>query len=238
MTARQTLLLLPGLLCDARLWVPQRAALGDLAEIVVADLTQQESMRAMAEAALALVPGERQVAVAGLSMGGYVAMEIACTWPERVSRLALLDTRAQPDSPVAAAARRDLLGLARQGRFKGVTRRLLPTLIHPSRLADVALTQLVMAMAEAVGREGFFRQMRAIMARADRRPALAAICCPTLVLCGREDARTPPADSEEIAALIPGAKLALIETCGHLTSLEQPGPVNEALREWLMAPTP
>jgi pimeloyl-ACP methyl ester carboxylesterase len=237
MADRQILLLLPGLLCDARLWAPQQAALSDLADIVIADLTRSDSLRAMAEAAMASVPADRPVAVAGLSMGGYVAMEIARAWPERVSRLALLDTRAHPDSEATAAVRRDLLSFARQGRFKGVTPRLLPSLIHPSRVTDTELTRSVMDMAEAVGREGFFRQMRAIMGRADPRPGLAQVRCPTLVLCGREDRRTPPEDSAEIAALVPGASLVLIETCGHLSTLERPAAVNQALRAWLTAPS-
>ena len=225
------LVLLPGLLCDAALWEPQIRRFGDRVDCRVADLTLADSMAELARSVLDSAP--ERFALAGLSMGGYVALEIMRQAPERVQRLALLDTSARPDSPQQLKRRRALVALSRRGRFQGVTPRLLPQLIHPERLADSALTGIVMAMAERIGRDAFLRQQAAIMARSDSRPSLGRISCPTLVLCGRDDALTPLSLSEEMAAGIVGSRLAVIEQCGHLATLERPEPVNDALAEWL-----
>jgi pimeloyl-ACP methyl ester carboxylesterase len=233
MAQKIPLLLLPGLLCDRALWEPQIAGLGDVAAPVVADLTQDTSIAAMARRALASIEG--RCAVAGLSMGGYVAMEIMRQAPERVLRLALLDTSARPDTPAQTTRRHDLIALAQRGEFHGVTPRLLPLLIHPDRLKDKALTEAVMGMAAHVGKDGFLRQQAAIMGRIDSRPHLPRIACPTLVLCGRDDALTPPALAEEMASLIPGAILDLVDHCGHLSTMERPEAVTAALRQWVTA---
>lgn len=230
---RQKLALLPGLLCDARLWSHQAKHLADLADPWVADFTTQDSIAAMADSVLAAMPG--RFALAGLSMGGYVALEIMRRAPGRVSRLCLADTSARPDTDAQAKRRRVLMAVAGKGTFKGVTRRLLPYLIHPDRVGEDDLAGTVMAMAEAVGRDAYGRQQQAILARADSRPILASIACPTLVICGRQDAVTPPDRSEEIAAAIPGARLAIIEDCGHLAALERPQAVTALMRLWLEA---
>lgn len=226
------LLLLPGLLCDEALWRPQIGFLSEIADITVADLTLDDSIAAMARRALEAVPGS--FALAGLSMGGYVALEIMRQAPDRVQRLALLDTSALADVEEQTARRRGLIELAQKGRFNGVTPQLLPFLIHPRRLADQPLVSAIMTMAESVGMAAFLRQQRAIMGRPDSRPTLKAITCPTLVLCGREDALMPLARHEEMAALIDGAALVVVENCGHLSTLEQPDVVNAALRRWLL----
>jgi pimeloyl-ACP methyl ester carboxylesterase len=233
MTEKIPLALLPGLLCDAALWRPQVEALADVAEPWVADLTTQDSIAAMAEAVLAAMPA--RFALAGLSMGGYVALEIIARAPERVSRLALLDTRFRTDSSEEASRRRGLIELAEKGQFKGVTPRLLPLFIHPARLDDVALTGTVTAMAERVGKEAFVRQQRAILGRRDHSATLATIRVPTLVLCGRQDALTPLADHQAMAAGIANARLVVVEDCGHLSTIERPEAVNAALRRWLLA---
>ncbi len=176
--AKFALILLPGLLCDRALWAPQLEGLGDVADMSVADFTQADSMAAMAETVLRTAPS--RFALAGLSMGGYVAFEIMRRAPERVERLALLDTSARPDTPEQTQARRDLIALAQQGDFKGVTPRLLPRWVHPSRVHDAALVETVTAMTRRVGRDAFIRQQTAIMNRPDSRPGLAAITCPTL----------------------------------------------------------
>jgi pimeloyl-ACP methyl ester carboxylesterase len=225
------LVLLPGLLLDAELWRHQIADLADLATAMVGDLTRHDSIAAMATAMLAEMPDS--FSLAGLSMGGYVAQEIMRQAPHRVLRLALLDTSARADSDEQRARRRGLIELAGKGHFKGVTPRLLPQLLHPVHLADPALTEPVMAMAERVGPEAFLRQQTAIMGRRDGREDLARIACPTLVLCGRQDLLTPPELHEEMAAAIPGAHLVIIEDCGHLSALEQPEQVSAALRMWL-----
>lgn len=230
-TEKTPLLLLPGLLCDARLWAPQIAGLADIAAPVVADLTRDDSFPAMARRTLAEAPD--RFALAGLSMGGYVAQEIMRQAPERVTQLALLDTAARADTPEQSQRRRDLIALSARGQFHGVTPRLLPTLIHPDRLNDTALVNTITAMANTVGREGFLRQETAILARGEGRADLARITVPTLVLCGREDLLTPLERHEEMAALIPNARLVVIEHCGHMTTLERPEAVNAAMRTWL-----
>jgi pimeloyl-ACP methyl ester carboxylesterase len=213
------------------LWAPQAAALADLAAPIVGDLTRHDSLPAMAASMLAETPG--RFALAGLSMGGYVAQEIMRQAPERVTRLALLDTSARADSEEQRSRRRGLIELAGKGHFKGVTPHLLPFLVHTDRLTDQPLVEMVTSMAERVGSAAFLRQQRAIIGRPDGRADLARIACPTLILCGREDALTPLALHEEMAAAIPGAKLKIVEHCGHLSTLERPDAVNSALRDWL-----
>jgi pimeloyl-ACP methyl ester carboxylesterase len=233
MTQKIPLVLLPGLLCDAALWRAQVEGLGVVAEPLVIDLTRDDSLGGMARRALAAAPPS--FALAGLSMGGYVAQEIMRQASERVSKLALLDTSARADTPEQTARRRGLIELSEKGEFKGVTPRLLPLLIHPARHEDKPLTDVVTGMAERAGKEAFLRQQKAIMGRPDGREDLRRIACPTLVLCGRQDALTPLALHEEIAGLVPGAKLQVVDDCGHLSTLEKPLTVTAALRQWLMA---
>jgi pimeloyl-ACP methyl ester carboxylesterase len=230
--AKIPVVLLPGLICDAALWARQVAALAAIAEPLIADLTRDESLPAMARRVLAEAPS--RFALAGLSMGGYLAQEVMRQAPERVTRLALLDTSARADTLERTALRRGLIELARKGEFKGITPRLLPQWIHPDRLHDQALTREIMAMTQRVGRDAYLRQMQAIMGRPDGRADLPRIAVPTLVLCGREDQSTPLALHEEIAALIPGATLVVVERCGHLSTMERPDEVSAALRRWLV----
>lgn len=232
MTETLPLLLLPGLLCDARLWRDQVAGLAGLAPAVIADVTLDDSLPAMAARALAAAP--QHFALAGLSMGGYLAFEILRQAPERVARLALLDTSARADSPEQARRRRGLMALTRTGMFRGVTPRLLPQLLHPSHLLG-EVGQQVVAMAERVGREAFLRQQAAILARPDSRPLLPGLRIPTLVAVGEADALTPPDRAAEMAALIPGARLAHIPRCGHLPPMEDPAATTALLRDWLLA---
>lgn len=231
MRETDVVLFLPGLLCDGRLWRDQVAALAGT-RCVVADLTHDDSLGAMAERSLRALPAEARLSVCGLSMGGYVAFEIMRRAPGRVARLALFDTSARPDTPEQTRRRRGLLSLSESGMFRGVTPRLLPQLLAPANLAGPMGAE-VMAMAERVGRPAFHRQQRAIMHRPDSRPDLAAIAVPTLVGVGEEDALTPPHLAEEMAAGIPGARLARIPGAGHLPPMEAPDAVIRLLREWL-----
>ncbi len=231
MRETDVLLFLPGLLCDGRLWRDQVEALAGT-RCVVADLTHDDSLGAMAERTLRALPAEARLSVCGLSMGGYVAFEIMRRAPGRVARLALFDTSARPDTPEQTRRRRGLLSLSESGMFRGVTPRLLPQLLAPAHVAG-PLGAEVMAMAERVGRPAFHRQQRAIMHRPDSRPNLAAIAVPTLVGVGEEDALTPPHLAEEMAAGIPGARLARIPGAGHLPPMETPDAVTLLLREWL-----
>jgi len=225
------LVLLPGLLNDARLWRAQIDGLADVATTQVADLTGADSISALATAVLAAAPAPR-FALAGLSMGGYVALEIMRQAPERVIALALLDTSARPDTPEATENRRQLMNLA-ETDFPAVTAKLIPKLVSPAQQSDPVIVDLLNAMANTVGKEAFLRQQRAIMGRVDSRPHLAAIRCPTLLLCGREDVITPVEIHEELHSGIAGAQLRVIDQCGHLSTLGQPQQVTQALREWL-----
>ena len=226
------LVLVPGLLCDAQLWQPQVENLADVADVWIADHTRSNTMAGVARDVLADAPFA-SFALAGLSMGGYIALEIMRQAPQRVARLALLDTVAGADLPEQTQRRMGFIALTERGHFARVTETLLPLLIHQSRRGEHALTDTIKSMAANIGKDAFLRQQRAIMSRADSMGLLAAITCPTLVLCGRQDALTPLARHEQIAAGIKGARLEIIEDCGHLSTLEKPAEVNSALRSWL-----
>jgi pimeloyl-ACP methyl ester carboxylesterase len=229
----EPLMLVPGMLCDARLWRHQLESLGDVASPFVADITRDDSVEAMAARVLATAPA--RFALAGLSLGGIVAQEIMRQAPERVSRLALIDTtaRAETDShrPVALAA----IEAARAGVFRGITPRLLPRFIHPDRLDDPTVANLVLEMAQSMGRDIFIRQQRASAFRIDGRNSLEAIKHPTLILCGRQDAITPIDLHEEMHRAIGQSRFVVIEECGHLSALERPQAVSAVLRYWLQA---
>lgn len=231
---KQDLVLLPGLACDSDLWRAQVAGLADLAHIQIADVTGSDSMAGLADDVLAAAPA--RFALAGLSMGGYVAQEMLRRAPERITRLALLDSSADADAAAHAAYRRGLMALAEKGEFKGVTRRFLPMLLHPDRVEDADLAATVMAMAERCGRAAYLRQQTALLHRADGFDVLRKVACPTLVLCGRQDRLTPLVAHEAMAAAIPDAELVVLEDCGHLSPLEQPDAVTAALRRWLLRP--
>jgi pimeloyl-ACP methyl ester carboxylesterase len=226
------LVLIPGLLCDGQLWQSQVKNLVDIADIWIADHSRSDTMAGVARDILADAPFE-SFAMAGLSMGGYIALEIMRQARQRVTRLALLDTSPGADLPEQTQKRLDFIALAEHGKFLGITEVLLPLLIHPSRLGEHPLTEVVRSMAKKTGREAFVRQELAIISRADSRNLLATIECPTLVLCGRQDAITPLTLHEEMAGSIRLARLEVIEDCGHLSTLERPVEVNAALRRWL-----
>ncbi len=225
------LILLPGLLCDEALWVHQTETLADIADITVADMTQDDTIEGMAERVLAGAP--ETFALAGLSMGGYAALEIMRRTPDRVERLALLDTSANADTPDRKKQRQGFIAQLSLGPFRGVTGKLMPFLIHQDRLNDDALVAVIQSSAQNVGPDAFTRQQRAIMSRPDGHKDLNKIACPTLVLCGRQDALTPLAQHEEMAAAIPSAALVVIEDCGHLSPLERPRAVSAVMRYWL-----
>lgn len=228
---KRQLVLLPGLLCDGALWRHQTETLADICTPWVADLTRDDSIPAMAERVLDEAP--RTFCLAGLSMGGYVAQEIMRRAPERVERLALIDTNARADTEAQVKTRQELIRLSDLGKFKGVTPRLLPNLIHPSRLKDPAVADVVLQMAERVGQEAFKRQQMAILRRVDGRGDLPGVRVPTLVLCGRQDAISPLEFHAEMANSIPNAKLVVVEDCGHLAPLERPYAASAVMRYWL-----
>ncbi len=226
------LLLLPGLLCDPALYRAQAEGLADIAEPVVADLTQDDSVEAMAARALASAPPV--FALLGLSMGGYVAFEVLRQAPERVTRLALLDTTAKPDTEEKKERRRALMKLAQRGRFKGVTPKLLPTLVAPQHRKGPVADE-VMAMAARVGKQAFLRQQTAIMNRPDSRPLLPTVRVPALVGVGAVDDVTPRPEAEEMHAGILGSSFHVFGSSGHLPPLEKPAEVTGVLRAWLLS---
>jgi pimeloyl-ACP methyl ester carboxylesterase len=227
------ILLVPGLNCSARLYGEQIPALWRFGPVTVADHTRDDSMDAIAARILAAAPPH--FALAGLSMGGYIALTILRQARERVRRLALLDTSARPETPEQTERRRPQLALAQAGRFAEVPALQFPVFVHRNRQDDEALRARVRAMAEETGAEAFLRQQHAIMTRPDMRPLLATIDCPTLVLVGDGDELTPPALAQEIAAGIAGSRLVVVPDCGHLSTMERPDAVNKALTEWMEA---
>ncbi|WP_242147393.1 alpha/beta fold hydrolase [Sphingomonas sp. BAUL-RG-20F-R05-02] len=221
---------LPGLLCDAALWRPQIDALAPLVAPMVADLTLDDSIPAMARRVLAAAPP--RFALVALSMGGYVALEILRQAPERVTSVALLDTSARADSAERAEQRRVGMASLERGRFVGITRQLLERLVGADK-TDGPVAEALRAMALRVGGAAFLRQQHAILDRADLRHILPGVRVQVLVAVGDGDRITPPRDAEEIAALIPGAHLHVFENCGHLPALELPEQTTALLKWWL-----
>jgi pimeloyl-ACP methyl ester carboxylesterase len=221
------------LLCSARLYAPQIAALWQFGPVTVADHRRDNTMEAIAADILANAPP--RFALAGLSMGGYIACAMLRMAPERVVRLALLNTSARPDSAEQSAGREKFIAMARAGKLADVVETLTPRFLHRSRSGEEPLKRIVRDMAIDTGAEAFVRQQQAIMSRMDSRPLLATIRCPTLVLVGDGDELTPPELSREISAGISGARLVVVPDCGHLSTIEKPDAVNSALVEWLNA---
>ncbi len=231
MTDSLPIVLVPGLNCSARLYAEQIPALWRFGPVTVADHTRDDSMTAIAARILAAAPP--RFALVGLSMGGYIAMEMTRQAPQRVVKLALLDTAARAETLEQTEARGRVIELAKTGRFAEVPELQFPVFVHRNRHGDMALKKLVRVMAEETGAAALLRQEQAIIGRLDARTGLAAIKCPTLVLVGDGDELTPPRLSEEIAAAVAGARLVVVAECGHLSTLERPGAVTAALVEWM-----
>ncbi|TNE38889.1 MAG: alpha/beta hydrolase [Alphaproteobacteria bacterium] len=232
MTEKHSLVLVPGLLCTADLWRDQVSGLADIAHCMIGDHTHDDNIPDMARRILAAAP--KRFALAGLSLGGYVVLEMMRQAPERITHLAILDSRAIGDTTEERQKRLDFIKLVERGSaFKGVTRSLLPILIHPSRLEDEDLVQRIFKMAEDVGKEAFIRQERALLAREDLSDMLQDIECPTMVLAGAEDRLISPELQREMAINIPTAQYVEIKDCGHLPTMEKPEETNDFLRRWL-----
>lgn len=229
----ETVVLVPGLMCTGELFAPQVAMLEAAGHpVFVADHTSDATMVGIVVRLLASAPA--RFALAGLSMGGYIALETIKRAPERVSRLALLDTSARADTPEQSARRRELVAASRvEGGFAQGMVALWPLLVHAARREDEALRATVLAMAQALGPEVLARQEEAIIGRSDSREWLAQIEVPTLVLVGDGDALTPPDLAREISEAVEWSSLTIVPECGHLTTIERPEAVNRALRAWL-----
>ncbi|MCW8914742.1 MAG: alpha/beta hydrolase [Magnetovibrio sp.] len=232
MGEKQTLILVPGLLCDAALWQNQIIDLLDVCDVSVADITWGDSMEVLAQGVLDEAPDE--FALAGLSMGGYVVQEIMRQAPERVTHVAFVDTNARADTPEQTLNRQRMIKIAEEGRFESIAPEMLPNLVHPDHVDDPKSGQVFLTMAANVGSEAFIDQQTAIMNRVDGRADLGKIACPTLVLCGEQDALTPVKVHQEIVDGVGDhAKLVVVPDCGHLSPLEQPEAVTDAFRAWL-----
>lgn len=227
------ILLVPGLLSSPRIYAPVLPALWKIGPVTVANHIRDDNMGAIARRILDEAPP--RFALAGHSMGGYIAFEIMRQAPERVLRLALLNTQARPDTAEATSRRRSQMTRSEAGEFRDVLNELFPIFVHPTRRDRADLLQLVHDMGRDVGVEAFIRQQTAIIGRADSRPTLATIRCPTLVLTGDEDNTIPNSLSKEMADGVRGAKLVILSQCGHLSLVEQPEPTANALVEWLRA---
>ena len=222
---------LPGLLEDAEAFEVQLERLRPRATCAVADLTGADSIGELARQALAQAP-DGPLCIAGHSMGGYVALEIMRQTPQRIERLALLNTHARPDSEESTQNRRRLMALAEKD-FPAVIEALMPKLMTAEHQKDLSLRGTITEMALGVGKEGFARQETAIIGRIDSRPYLGAIRCPTLVVAARHDQLMPVEILQELAKGIPGARLEIIEDSGHMATLEQAGQVADLLESWL-----
>jgi pimeloyl-ACP methyl ester carboxylesterase len=231
MTPSTPTVLIPGLACSPRLFAEQLPGLWRFGTVMIADNRRGVTMDEIAGNILDEAPP--RFALAGLSMGGYIALEIMRRAPDRVLRLALLDTSARADRPEQTERRNHQIALVEAGRYSEIPDMLLPLLVHEKRRDDTALQHVIRAMANECGPEAFITQQLAIRERPDARPGLAAIACPTLVMVGEGDVLTPPELAHELASLIGGAQLVVIPECGHLSTLEQPEAVTAALTEWL-----
>ena len=227
---------LPGLMCDDAVWSAQQASLAESASCHVVDYGDRDSLPAMAN--LVLAQASSRFILVGHSMGGRVALEVMRIAPERVVALALLDTGYRPRLAGEAgeaeqAQRYALLDLAKAQGMRVMGRQWLQGMVHEDRLTDTALVDAILAMIERKTPQIFAAQIKALLDRPDGEPVLKAIRCPTLVMCGREDRWSPLPQHQQIAALVPGSRLAVIDRSGHMSTMEQPDAVTAALRTWI-----
>lgn len=229
------LVFIAGAVCNHRLFAAQIKYFGDQHHVIIPDLTQDESIEAMAKRVLKIAP--ERFALIGLSMGGIVAFEIMRTAANRVERLALLDTNSYPDGIEQQKTRAEQIALVKSNGV-GSLLALLNTRLMPHYLAQhnpevERLEGIVREMTLEVGPSTFIKHWTALINRTDSNPTLAQINCPTLVLCGADDVMCTPARHREMAEKIAGSQLRIVENCGHLSSLEAPNSVNEALQQWI-----
>ncbi|MDD9724348.1 alpha/beta fold hydrolase [Roseovarius sp. SK2] len=231
---KDPLVFLPGMMCDARLFGPQIAALSPYLPVTVAPISHGDRIEEIASGLLDHLP--RRFALAGLSMGGIVALEIVRRAPDRVTRLCLMDTNSLAETPQSAANYEPIVTKLRAGFID----QAVSTLLRPDHLAPNAdrtsIMHMVTKMAENLGADAITRQVRALQRRRDYQATLRKITVPTLVMCGVHDTLTPVKRHEFMAGLIPYAELALVQEAGHLPTLETPEAVTAALRVWLKQP--
>ncbi|HLH31612.1 MAG TPA: alpha/beta hydrolase [Terriglobia bacterium] len=234
--AKAHLILIPGLMCDEAVWTHQARELRDIATISIAEHDGLDSLGKMAEAILTDAP--ERFAIAGHSMGGRVAFEVFRRVPERIAGMALMDTAYAPRAAGAAgeqeaANRYALLDIAREKGTRVMAAEWVQGMVHPDRLSDQALITAILDMFGRKTADTFAAQIKALLERPDATSLLPRIQCPTMVLCGRQDAWSTLAQHEQIAAAIPRSRLAVIENCGHMAPMERPEDVTAEMRKWL-----
>ena len=218
-------------LTDERLYAAQVATFKADYECTVFAFRDHDSLGGMAEELLAKMPA--RFTLIGLSLGGYLAFEIIRQQLQRLERLILMDTTAVADHPARRAGRLADIAKVKVGGIEALIPELPARWLHPAHVQRVELTNLMAAMARSIGARGQFNQQTAMLSRPDSHVDLERVRVPTLLVCGREDPVTPVHDHEAMAARIPGARLEIIENCGHLSTIEQPEIVNRVLKSWL-----
>ena len=234
MTSRETVILVPGLLCDGDVWTHQSAAMGDHYDVIVPDLTRHDSLGGLAAHILDTAPA--RFSIIGHSMGGRVALEVFRLAPERVARLALLDTGVHPAGAEELPKRQAMLDISARQGMTALADAWLPPMVRPGLLdTDPALRATLYAMIERMTPAIHRQQITALVNRLDAAPLLAQIHCPTLVGVGEFDLWSPPDQHVPIADAIVGARLVVFEGAGHMAPMETPEAVNAALREWMVS---
>lgn len=232
MTSRETVILVPGLLCDGDVWTHQSAALSEHYDVIVPDLTRHDSLGGMAVHILDTAPA--RFSIVGHSMGGRVALEAFRLAPERVARLALLDTGVHPAGAEELPKRQAMLDISAGQGMTALADAWLPPMVRPGLLdTDPALRATLYAMIERMTPAIHRQQITALVNRLDAAPLLAQIHCPTLVGVGEFDLWSPPDQHVPIADAIAGARLVVFEGAGHMAPMETPEAVSAALREWM-----
>jgi len=227
----QNLVMVPGLICDQEVWAYPRAYLSEVATISYAPADETDTMQGLAEAVLDSAP--KTFAIAGFSMGGYVALEVLRQAPERVERIALLDTSSRADTPEKAAGREAAIADCEEDRFEDLLDRFVPQLLHPDRHEDPLFAR-VRNMGDRVGPDLFANRHRAMQTRSDARELLQGTDIPVRAIVGRSDALTSVEEHQEIADLAPRGRLSIVEDCGHMPPLERPQAATALLRDWLL----
>jgi len=231
MTELPHVVFLPGLLDDQAMWVHQAQGVSGIASPAILDLVDHDDVSKSADWVLASAP--ETFALAGFSMGGYVAFEILRKAPHRVNKLALISTSARADAPERLSDRKKMIARAVSGQYEEMVDELIPHVIHPDKVNDRDLVESIREMALRIGADAFIRQLKVIMSRPDSRADLAKIDCPTIIVCGRDDVVTPPDLSRELADGIKRSELFLIEDCNHYTPMEKPNIVTRILWRWV-----
>ena len=230
----ETLVMIPPLLCDARIFEPQSRALGSDHAVMFAPTTKGERMEEIASQILSWAPSK--FALAGMGMGGMVALEILRRAPERVTRIALISTSPQAETPETAALREPQIIAARAGRWADALQHEIHSTWMSPNVNKAAFVRLLTEMGNTLGPEVYVKQARALQRRKDLQTELRKITQPALVVCGRHDGHYPVKRHEFMAELIPYATLEVIEDAGYLPTIEAPDAVTDALRKWMRAP--